>query len=52
MIDTMSTNPFVAQRWRLEASDRSASVVVPCVELRETNAVPLLGIVTELEARR
>jgi hypothetical protein len=51
MIDTMSTNPFVAQRWRLEASDRLASVVATLpFELRETNAVPLLGIVTELGA--
>jgi hypothetical protein len=45
MIDTMSTNPLVAQRWRLEASGRVASVVATLpFELRETNAVPLLGI--------
>lgn len=47
----MSTNPFVEQRQRLEAGDRLASAVDTLPrELRETNAVPLLGIVRELEA--
>jgi hypothetical protein len=51
MIATMSTNPFVEQRQRLEAGDRLASVVATLPgELRETNAVPLMAIVRELEA--
>lgn len=51
MIATMSTNPFVEQRQRLEAGDRLASIVATLpIGLRETNAVPLLAIVRELEA--
>jgi hypothetical protein len=41
MIATMSTNPFVEQRQRLEASNQFASVVATMpMGLRETNAVP------------
>jgi hypothetical protein len=50
-IEMMSTNPFVEQRQRLEAGDRLASVVATLPSgLRETNAVPLMAIVRELEA--
>jgi hypothetical protein len=47
----MAANPFVADRERLDGSDRLASVVATLPsELRRTNAVPLVGIVRELEA--
>lgn len=47
----MSTNPFVEQRQRLEASNQVASVVATMpINLRATNAVPLMAILRELES--
>lgn len=47
----MSTNPFVEQRQRLEASNQVASVVATMpVSLRESNAIPLMAILRELES--
>ena len=47
----MATNIFVEQRLRLDTTDQLASVVATLpVELRDTNAVPLLAILRELEA--
>ena len=47
----MSTNPFVEQRQRLEASNQVASVVATMpVGLRESNAIPLMAILRELES--